>query len=76
MHDLTHFSPVLSPVPGRQLPRGLPVAGLVAAGQREHRLGSYPLGRRQEVCDGDSAAVLQRYARVGSYIVWVKTAGK
>lgn len=47
-------------VPRRQFPRGVPVAGLVASGQREHRFGSDSLGCRPEVCHGDRAAVLQR----------------
>ena len=50
-----------SSVPGGQPPRGVSVAGLVASGQREHRLSPNPLGLRQEVRHGDGAAVLQRY---------------
>lgn len=53
---------ICSPVPGRQPPRGLSVAGLVAPGHEEHWLGSPALGRGQEARHGDCAAVLSRYS--------------
>lgn len=57
-----HFCWIFSPVPGRQPPWGLSVAGLVASGHWEHWLSSHPLGRGQEMCHGDCAAVLSRYS--------------
>lgn len=53
---------ISSPVPGRQPPWGLSVAGLVASGHWKHRLSSHPLGHGQEMCHGDCAAVLSRYS--------------
>lgn len=53
---------ISSPVPGRQPPRGLSVAGLVASGHWKHWLSWYPLGHGQEMCHGDRAAVLSRYS--------------